>query len=276
MKYGQLMLGLLAGCALGAFVSAQNPAMAGGAPDRAAVEQIVRDVIAKEPQLILDSVQKFQVDQRDKAMKTAGDALKDKDTHDKVYNDEHAAYVGPKDAKKVVVEFFDYNCPACKMMFAGLDKLVKENKDVKVIFKEFPIFGPSSDRNSKIGQAVWHLYPERYLEFHAKVMAKPGHTEEKSINEVVKEMGLNLSKLEEDSKNPDYQKAIDINRGLAQKLNIQGTPTLVIGDTVIGHALSYEDLVKQLDLKPTDKPAAEEKPEVKAPSESKPAEPKED
>lgn len=246
MKYAQLVVGLLAGSILGAGGMASTGKTAGGL-SKEEVQQIVRDTISNEPKLILDSVQKYQIGERDNDTKEAAAQLKDPAVHAALFDTPDTAYAGNKDGKKVMIEFFDYNCPACKVMFGGIDRLVKEDKEFKIIFKEFPIFGPSSDNNAKRGLAIWKLYPDRYFEFHEKMMAKPGHGEEKVAHEVIKEMGLDAKKIEDELKNPEYAKMIDDNRQLGEKLRIQGTPFLIIGDELIPSALRYDDLKAKVD-----------------------------
>ena len=258
MKYAQLIIGLLAGTALGGavVVSAGNPSAGGGfklggGVDRDAVKQIVRDTISEEPKLILDSVQKFQESRRKQETESASQLLKDPATRDEIYNFADAAFVGPKDAKKVVVEFFDYDCPVCHTMFKSIDDLVGKDKDVKVIFREFPIFGPVSDQNSRIGIAVSRLYSDKYFKFHEKMMDGPGHnaTEAKTLA-VVKALGMNADKVKAEAAKPEVQAILDATKKLGEKLHIQGTPSLIIGDELIPHAIGSEELESKVNAVP--------------------------
>ncbi len=258
MKYAQLIIGLLAGTAIGGavVVSAGNPLAGGslklgGGVDREEVKQIVRDTISEDPQFILDSVNKFQQAKHQKDVDNASAMLKQQDVKDQLYKFEDAAFVGPKDAKKVVVEFYDYDCPVCHTMFKGIDALVSKNKDVKVIFREFPIFGAVSEQNSRIGIAVNHLYPEKYFKFHEKMMDGPGHnaTEAKTLA-VVKSLGMNPDKVKEEAAKPEVQATLDATRKLGEQLHIQGTPSLVIGEELIPHAVSPEELESRVNALP--------------------------
>ena len=247
MKYAQLIAGLFIGTALGGSVVA---ATGGGAANESAIRDVVRKVIAEEPQLILDSVQKFQQQQQNDKREAASEALKDPAVKAQVLDDTKEAFVGPKDAKHVIVEFFDYNCPACKATFGQLDKLATlHKKDVKIIFREFPIFGETSETNSKLGLAVWNLYPEKYYDFHKAMMSAQGGHESKTTRTIISKLGLNLAKVEEESKKQKYQDIIQETRDLGTKLHIQGTPTLVVGDEIIPHGVSYEEIASRLKLK---------------------------
>lgn len=248
MKYAQLIIGLLAGTALGgSVVAATGSSMgAGSAPDAEAVKQIVRDVILTEPQLILDSVQKYQAEQQKKQQAGANEMLKDSAVREEIFHGKNAGSTGPKDSKRVVVEFFDYNCGVCKMMFKNIDRLLKTDKDVRVIFHEYPIFGPASDTNAKIGIAVARLNPEKYFEFHSKMISHEGKVDDKMAFAIIKDLGLDSDKIKAESENKEVADALAANRALGDKLHIQGTPTLVIGDEVVPHAISFEDLEAKL------------------------------
>jgi protein-disulfide isomerase len=252
MKYAQLIIGLLAGTALGGAVVASTGAPVGSAMgttlSKADVQAIVRETISSEPKLILESVQKYQDTLRNEQDANASAALKDKAVRDEVFNYPDAAFIGPKDATKIVVEFFDYDCPACKMMFKGIDQLVHTDKNVKVIFREYPIFGPVSDNNAKIGIAVSRLYPAQYFVFHEKMMSGQGHDgSEKKTMGILKDLGFDVEKVKAEAAKPDVQATLDATRKTGDKLHIQGTPTLVIGDEIVPHALGYDELKAKVD-----------------------------
>lgn len=245
MKYAQLLIGLFAGTALGGAVVASN-----GTPvnvtDKAAMKQIIRDTLMEDPTIILDAVKKYQEEERQQKIEGASKALDDADVRKQVFESPDAGSYGPKDAKKVVVEFFDYNCGACKMMYGSLNTVLQKDKDVRVIFHEYPIFGPVSDTNAKIGIAVNRLYPEKYYDFHVKMITHEGQTNEEVALGFVKALGMDADKVKAESEKPDVMKVIEDNRALGDKLHIQGTPTLVIGSEVVPHALSPDDLEEKL------------------------------
>ncbi len=243
MKYAQLIIGLLAGTAIGGTVIASTGAptsMVGG--DSESIKKIVREVIMAEPKLILDSVQKYQLSQQKQQAAGASEMLKDPTVRNLVFNDPNAAHHGPKDSKRVVVEFFDYNCGACKMTFKSIDALVKKDKTVRVVFHEYPIFGPVSDANSKLGFAVNRLYEDKYYEFHTKLMTHEGRVDEKIILDYAKGLGMDTEKLKAEAAKKEIEDLLLAARELGTTLNIQGTPTLAIGDEIIPHGLSPEDL----------------------------------
>ena len=213
---------------------------------RAEVETIIREYISANPTVIVDSLQKWQADQQKARVMGASEALKDPDLRKAIYENPDVPFIGPADAKAVIVEFFDYNCPACKVAFKAIDELRAKDKNVKIIFKEFPIFGPQSDMNSKIGLAVHRLAPEKYFDFHAKMMNFEGRADEAQALTFVKEIGLDPEKVKAELAKPDYDAMIAKAREVGARLNIQGTPTLIIGDELVPHALDYQGLEERV------------------------------
>lgn len=247
MKYAQLIVGLLAGSAIGSSVVASTGSM-GRAPaaDKEAMKQIVRDVIMEEPQLIITSIEKMQADAQKKQQEASGEAVKDPAIRAQIFDNPNAAAIGPKDSTRMVAEFFDYNCGACKMMFSSIDALQKKDKNVRFVFHEYPIFGPTSEANSKIAIAVNRLYPEKQFDFHTKMMTHEGRTDEKVALGYVKALGMDVDKIKAESEKAEVAAALEANRKLGESLHIQGTPTLVVGDELVPHGLSLEDLEARL------------------------------
>lgn len=219
-----------------------------GGVDEESVKQIVRDVIANEPQLIVDSVRNMQNKDRAGKVAEASQALKDDDLKNAMYYNERSPFTGPKDSKKVVVEFFDYNCPACKMQYTALAELMKAHKDVKIVFKEYPIFGEQSDKNAMIALAVNRADPKKYIAFHEKMMTFQGRANEEQALGFVKEIGLDVEKIKADAASKEVADIIAMNRELGAKINAQGTPTVIVADEVVPHAVSMQDIKTKLKL----------------------------
>jgi len=111
--------------------------------DRAAIEDIVRDYLTvKHPEVLMDAMKELQ--RRDQA--TAENKSKEaiSTAKDEIYNSTVLPVGGNAKGDVTVVEFFDYQCGYCKMSQDGIDKLLKGDKNVRFVYKEFPILGPMS------------------------------------------------------------------------------------------------------------------------------------
>jgi protein-disulfide isomerase len=208
--------------------------------NRAEIEAVVREFIEEHPDVIIESVQNWQQGKTEKQAENVQKTLKD--SHDALYNTKYDGTAGPKDADVTIVEFFDYNCPACRMMFKGLDQVIRKDKNVRVVFKEMPIFGPPSNENSKIGMAVALIAPEKYLAFHEKVMGQEERLSPEQMLKIAVDVGVKKGEITKLTEGDALLPNIAANHQLADKLNINGTPGLVIGDQVIASAIPGEEL----------------------------------
>ena len=247
MKYTQLIIGLLIGTALGgAVVSSQHAHLGstslGGASDDH-IRQIVRDEIGNDGKVLIDAIQKYQAAQQNASAEEANKALQDPEVKNAIFHDDSLAFVGNPDGTHIIAEFFDYNCPVCHMQYQVFTDMLKDDKELKIIFHEFPIFGPDSDENSKVGFGVQKFYPKKYFAFHQKMMSGRGHdlTAEK-VDGYMKDLGFDVAKIRAYAKSDEANEKLQKARDLAQKLNLQGTPSLVIGDSVVPHAMQKQEI----------------------------------
>ena len=249
MKYAQLIIGLLIGTALGGAVvssETQHLHLAGssaGSADDEHIRQVVRDTISGDGKLLLDSIQKYQSDQQQASVEEASKALQDPGVRDAIFNDDSLAYIGNPNGRHVVAQFFDYNCPVCHMQNQIFFDLMKQDPELKIVLHEFPIFGPDSDENTKIGFGVNKFYPKKYFAFYQKMMSGRGHdlTNEK-VDGYLKELGFDVAKLRTYAKSDEANEKLQKARDLSQKLKLQGTPSIVIGDSIVPHAMQKEEI----------------------------------
>lgn len=237
------IISFVVGAAISAGVMAAS--QTAGSADRAEVERIVEAYIRNNPEVIVESVQNWQEGAQNRQSESAkAEIVK---SHKEIFEAKHDGYTGPADADVKVVEFFDYNCPACRMMFKGLDELAHKDKNVRIIFKELPIFGEQSNENSRVGIAVAALAPEKYLEFHEKMMQVEGRITPAQAIGFATSLGIKEETLKDEMQKTYVNEKLNDNHELAEKLGINGTPALIIGDTIIPSAINYDALKKQVD-----------------------------
>ncbi len=76
--------------------------------------------------------------------------------------------VGNPNASVTVVEFFDYQCPVCKRVASTVARLTREDDDVRVVFKEFPVFGEASVFAARASMAADKQ--GKYEDFHVELL----------------------------------------------------------------------------------------------------------
>lgn len=210
--------------------------------DEAQVNELVGAYIDDNAQRILDSVKAYQEGAQERERASQGQLVRD--NHDLVYNQDHSPTVGPDDAVVTMVEFYDYNCPACKTMFKSIEEvLAKYPNDLRVIFKEFPIFGKQSDDNAKVAFAVNRLAPEKFFDWHKIMMTNKARSDLAYALAAAETVGLKNADVVAEMEKPEVQGLIAKDRELAQLLKVRGTPAAIIGDKVLGGAVPAQDLV---------------------------------
>ena len=170
------------------------------------------------------------------------EARKNKETFDLLTNNFLDPSIGNPSGDIVIYEFFDYNCGYCKSVFDTILKVINSDKNVRFVFKELPILSQSS-----IDAAYFALASQKqnlYREFHTNVMQYRGRINKDVLLNIAKKIGLNIDKLNEDLKSDDIKFIIQKNKELAQRLNINGTPSFVIGEKVYPGALNEDQFVK--------------------------------
>ncbi len=209
------------------------------------VKELIGEYLKNNPAAIVGSLQAYQIKQETDRAKEQEKSITDALPHfDK--KDLHYGEAGNPKGDVLIVEFFDYNCPACKMMFESIDALLLEDKNVRVVFVEYPIFGAQSDTNAKISSAVNKLAPQKYYQFHQALMRKKGKINESLALTVASNLGIDKDELKEEIKKDVYNDYLLQDRELAAKLQITGTPAAIIGSSFSGGALSAESLKERI------------------------------
>ncbi|VAV99385.1 27kDa outer membrane protein [hydrothermal vent metagenome] len=200
---------------------------------KAEINQMIRDYILEQPEILTEAFQILQ-NRRNKAMLTKH--------HTRLYDDGFSFVGGNKSGDVTVIEFFDYNCGVCKRALSVVEKLKKQDSNLRVIYKEFPILSESSYIASKAAMAS--INQGKYPEFHAALMKNPGKLTEKRIFEIARSVGIDEQLLAKDMTSPKLERNIQVNHSLAQALNITGTPGYIVGDIVFTGGLPYGELVR--------------------------------
>lgn len=206
---------------------------------QAAVEKLIRETLTKNPEIVRDALIALEQKQEQAQQQMVQKGIAD--NADMLFREKDALVAGNPNGNVTVVEFFDYNCGYCRRATEHIVKLVESDKNVRVVFKEFPIFGDKSEAASKA--AIAAQKQGKYFEFHRAMLQTPGTANLDKALAVAKKLGLDIEKLREDMKDPSVQAHLDETKELANKLGIQGTPFYLVGDRVIPGA--PEDLYDQ-------------------------------
>lgn len=193
------------------------------------IVDVVRNYLTKNPEILVEMT--TELDKRQAAEQAEKQQKIISDNADAIFRSPLAFVAGNPDGDVSVVEFFDYNCGYCRRALPDVVKLVDNDKKVRLVLKELPIFGEDSEAASKAALAAHKQ--GKYFEMHQKLFTEPGKADKEKALRIGGELGLDVAQLEKDMADPEIQKSLDQAKDLAQKLGLQGTPLYLIGDHVI-------------------------------------------
>lgn len=243
--FAMLAFGYLAGKPQSAIAGDQPQIMAQAQGlDRSAVEGIVREYLLENPEILLEMQTVLEDRQKEEQRVAQLDAIKG--AKDIIFNADYDAVVGNPDGKVTIVEFYDYNCGYCKRALEDMQSLVAKDPDLRFVLKEFPILGPDSQKAHVVSQAFHKLMPEKYGEFHVRLLSGQGRAGEASAMKLALELGADEAKLREAMKDPAITEAFSQTYELANQLRITGTPSYVVGQEVVFGALGQDILSEKI------------------------------
>jgi protein-disulfide isomerase len=211
--------------------------------DPAALEKFVRDFLLAHPEVIIESVQRFQVEQERLQAELANKALVDR--REELNNSPTSPTFGNPDGDVAVVEFFDYQCPYCKAMASNkFLETLEQDGNVRIVFKEFPILGPESEYAARAALAAQKQ--GKYREMHNSFMVFKGKMKTEDVIKIAEQLGLDIEQLKKDMESDEVTQELVKNHELAKALGISGTPAFIIDDELFPGAVDMSEILKRI------------------------------
>lgn len=206
---------------------------------KADVQQIIQEYIQEHPMEILKSVDDYQK----KTMSNYQNDMLERNK-DEIFDEAWSPEAGNPKGDVTIVEFFDYNCHYCKVAFPMIQALLEKDKNLRVVFKDFPILGPTSETAAK-----WALAADKqkkYFEFHKAMMENKAPLSDELLEKTARAVGIDVDKAKKDMAGTEVLLQLEKNRSLAGKLGLNGTPAFVIGDQIAPGALPVAEMEKRV------------------------------
>jgi protein-disulfide isomerase len=150
-------------------------------------------------------------------------------SRDAVLRDADIPALGNPKGDITIVEYFDYQCPYCREIAPELDRVVREDGQVRLVVKDWPILGPPSDVAAKLVLAT--RYQGKYEQSHRALIAAKGRLTETAIRDTLKGVGVDLDKADADlaAHRDDIDTLLKRNNDQAEAFGFQGTPAFIVG-----------------------------------------------
>lgn len=207
-------------------VLANQPSTAFTPKQVQALHEIIYNYIVDNPGVLVKASEKLRQQTEHKQESTTMTAIKNNKAA--LFDDKASPATHNPHATVYIVEFFDYQCSHCKAMEPVIENLLEKNNNLKVIYKELPIFGGISQYAAQAALAANEQ--GKYVVFHQALMNTPAPLTEGKVIAIAKKLGLNVDKLKQDMTKANITQAIKSNFALAQKLQLLGTPALVLSN----------------------------------------------
>lgn len=203
-----------------------------------AIERIIRNYLLKNPEVVVEALENMREKQAQDDAERVRAVLQQK--QDELVNDPGSPVGGNPKGDVTIVEFFDYRCPYCKRVAPSLARLMKEDGNIRFVYKEWPILGDMSVLAARAALAA--RKQGKYREFHDALMNARASLSEAVIFSLAEGIGLNVDQLKSDMDEGEIDVIFARNMALASSLSITGTPAFVIGDQLIPGAIGFEAL----------------------------------
>lgn len=212
--------------------------------DPKVLEELVLETIRKNPEIIREAITILQAQDAEAQQLAAAAALTEQ--RDLLEADPNAPVLGNPDGDVTVVEFFDYNCSYCRRVFQTVRSLVDEDKNVRLVMREWPILGEESVFAARASLAS--RVQGKYEEFHVALMENRGRSTEASVMAIAEKIGLDVEQLRRDMDAPEVAAHIQASQKLTQSLGLNGTPAFVFGDQLVPGLIELDQMKELLDL----------------------------
>lgn len=192
----------------------------------------IRDYLLENPEVLMEAIAVLEQRRAEEAALAEVQMLED---NRKAIFDDGFSYVGGNpDGDVTIVEFLDYRCSFCKRAHPNVKELVASDDGVRLIIKEFPILGPESELASRYALATKLVAgDDAYLEVHDRLMDWAGPINEGALGRIGRGIETDHAAVLAKMDSAEVDDIISANRALAQRLQINGTPSFVMGDAFV-------------------------------------------
>lgn len=200
--------------------------------ERAAFRSEVRAYLMDNPEVLMEAI--GVLEQRQQSEAVQNDLAMLQSNADALYNDPQSWSGGNPEGDITVVEFMDYRCSYCRKAHDEVAELIASDGNLRFVIKEFPILGDDSMLASQFAIAVRQLAgDDAYKRAHDALITLRGAVTPAALERLAGELGLDVAAVMARMTTPEVTAVIAANHALGGRLQINGTPTFVIDQTMV-------------------------------------------
>lgn len=214
--------------------------------ERAAFRAEVRAYLLDNPEVLMEAIQVLEERNAQAQASTDEDLVS---THAAALFDDGFSWVGGNpDGDVTLVEFIDYRCSYCRKAHDDVVKLVEQDGNIRLIVKEFPILGEESLLSSRFAIATRQIYgAAAYKMVHDALITLRGRVSPMALRQVAIKAELDADPILAQMESEDVTQELRTIRLLAEALQVNGTPTFVLGDEILRGYVPLEAMQEMVD-----------------------------
>jgi len=189
-------------------------------------ERLVRNALVSNPDIIVEAGEALRDRQYAETLRPIRAALE---------RPFFSSWKGAEKPEVTLTYFYDYACGYCRLSNPDLERLIKEDKGLRVVYREFPILGPESVAAARVSLAASKA--GKFAQYHDALYAA-GRPGPESIAQAAKSAGVPA----QPAQDPAQEAELRANMTLASQLGATGTPLFIVGDRVMNSAVGYDGL----------------------------------
>ena len=207
------------------------------------LDKNLKEFIQNNPKFIIDVLRKYQ----DEQSKIEQEKISQQNNSNIINLNlfENSMIVGNKNATKIIYEFVDYNCGYCLKFHQQVLSVLNEDQNTKLIIMQMPILGESSITFSKI--AVAASFQNKFEEVHNYLYSSDRKSKMADILGDLFLMNIDIAQLEKDMNSEEVSKVILSHEQFVNDFKFNGTPAIIIGETIIPGYIEKEKIIEILE-----------------------------
>jgi protein-disulfide isomerase len=193
------------------------------------IEKIVRDFLLANPEILREMSNKLQEQDQIAEDRLRSEGLKQ--NADIIFRSPADPVTGNPKGDVTVVEFIDYNCGWCKKSLPEMLSLVTADKNIRLVTKQFPIFGEGSEYAARAALAAQRQ--NKFDQLHQALYSQQEQITAEVVDRVAQSIGINVVQMKKDIESEDIATAIATNLELGKVLKIEGTPAFIVDEKIL-------------------------------------------
>lgn len=164
-----------------------------------------------------------------------------------IADDPIAPKLAPEGYDVTIISYSDYQCPFCRKIHPELERLAQEDGKVRIVYRDWPIFGPASEEAARM--AIASQWQGKHRPFNDALMRSDGKLSSEKIRAAASSAGIDLVRLERDmgTRKDDIDAVLRRTAMQAAQMGLQGTPAMLVGPYMIPGAVDYAGLTRAVE-----------------------------